>query len=321
MKHAARTPEAPHVPTVIIAGPTATGKTDLALKLARRFSVPVISADARQCYKYLDIGTGKVPSKILDDVPHYHISTLYPDEPFTAADFQEQYQTWSREISGRGKPVIVAGGSTLYIESLIRPLDPLPPKNSDNIRELVQQSERIGLDGIRKKLLQVDPSYVSRIDGNNRHRMFRALDVWMQTGRPFSSFHSNRPLIPSDNMLLICLDRDRAELHDRISRRVDRMISHGLVDEVRGILDMGYGPHLQSLQTVGYREVIAHLRGDYSQSAMTTHIKTGTRRYARRQLTWFRRWKRVIWIRQTDVPDKDIADRVCKMTEELAAET
>ncbi len=320
MKPANRTPGTPQPPTVIIAGPTATGKTDLSLELARRFDAPVISADARQCYKYMDIGTGKVTPDILAETPHYHTSSLSPDEPFTAADFHDRFLEWSREIAEQGKPVIVAGGSTLYIESLIRPLDQLPPKNEANIRELERKAEQDGLDSIQNKLREVDPAYLERIDGLNRHRMFRALDVWMQTGRPFSSFHSNRPLSPPKNMLVICLDRDRQELHDRISRRVDQMIADGLVDEVRKILGMGYDPGLQALQTVGYREVIAHLHGEYTETEMAAHIKTGTRRYARRQLTWFRRWEQVTWILQTGKPEKKIADKVCKMTEELAAE-
>ncbi len=320
MKTAPRTKDT-HAPTVIITGPTATGKTDLSLTLARHFDAPVISADARQCYKYLDIGTGKVPKTVLDEIPHYHIDTLYPDETFTAADFADRYREWSRSIHEQGKPVIVAGGSTLYIESLIRPLDPLPPKNDANIRELEYLAERDGLQTIQKKLQEVDPAYLERIDGPNPHRMFRALDVWMQTGQPFSSFHRHRPLRAPDNVLLICLHRDRKELHDRISKRVDGMFAEGLVDEVRKILDMGYHPELQSLRTVGYREVIAHLRSDLSENTMTAQIKTNTRRYARRQLTWFRRWEGVTWMDQTGQSETKLAGRVCNMTEQLAAET
>lgn len=308
-------------PTVIITGPTATGKTDLSLDLARYFDAPIISADARQCYRYLDIGTAKVSREILDEIPHYHVSALNPDEPFTAADFADRVRVWSRTIRSKGKPVIVAGGSTLYIESLIRPFDPLPPRNEDNIRELEMLVDRDGLAFIRKKLETVDPAYLRRIDGPNPHRMFRALDVWMQTGRPFSSFHTNRPLRVPDHTLLICLDRERSELHERINRRVDAMMAHGLLDEVRHILSMGYDPSLQSLRTVGYREAIAHIRGDLAAPEMIADIKTGTRRYARRQLTWFRRWKDAVWIRQSGQSEKKLAERIRNMAEQLAAET
>ena len=321
MKTAPRAKDAHTPPTVIITGPTATGKTDLSLILARHFASSVISADARQCYKYLDIGTGKVPKEVRDEIPHYHIDSLYPDETFTAADFADRCHEWRRSIHDQDKPVIIAGGSTLYLESLIRPLDPLPSKNEANIRELEQIAEREGLQSIRKKLQEVDPIYLERIDGPNPHRMFRALDVWMQTGRPFSSFHRNRPLRTPDNMLVICLHRDRKELHDRISKRIDGMFAEGLVDEVRNILDMGYHPELQSLRTVGYREVIAHLRSDLSENTMITQIKTNTRRYARRQLTWFRRWEGVSWMNQTGQSETKLADRICRMAEQLAADT
>jgi len=308
-------------PTVILTGPTATGKTDLSITLARYYNAPVISADARQCYKYLDIGTGKPSPETLTEIPHYHISTLNPDELYNASDFAGDFKHWSNSIRKQGKPVLVAGGSTLYIESLIRPLDDLPPRNEANLLELQNIADRDGLTSIQKKLEEVDPAYAQRIDGPNPHRMFRALDVWMQTGRPFSSFHKNRPFSLPENTLLICLHRERAELHQRINTRVDQMITDGLIEEVRGILGMGYEPNLQSLQTVGYREAIACIRGELTSEEMREKIKTNTRRYARRQLTWFRRWKQGAWLDQTGQSKKKLTKTVIKMTEQLAAET
>lgn len=304
----------------MITGPTATGKTGLSLVLARHLEIPVISADARQCYKYMDIGTGKVSDNVLQEIPHHHISTLYPDQPFTASDFTEKYREWIAPLQAEGKPILVVGGSTLYIESLIRPLDTLPPRNQANMETLQQIAEQKGLQAIREQLEEVDPVYARRIDGLNPHRMFRALDVWMQTGSAFSSFHSNRPVIVPDNMLLLCLYRDRDELHKRINKRVDRMTDEGLVNEVQEILDMGYDPGLQSLQTVGYRETIAHLRSELSLEEMREKIKTHTRRYARRQLTWFRRWNGVNWMLQTGQTEKKLAEKVLKITAQLAAE-
>ncbi|MEX0680554.1 MAG: tRNA (adenosine(37)-N6)-dimethylallyltransferase MiaA [Balneolales bacterium] len=306
-------------PTVIITGPTATGKTDLSLSLARSFNVPVISADARQCYRYLDIGTGKVSDSILAEIPHYHISTLNPDESFSAADFSVKVRRWSEEIAQKGKFVLVAGGSTLYLESLIRPFDPLPPQNPSNIRELETIAERSGLDEIYKKLVEADPDYACKMHGLNTHRMFRALDVWMQTGRPFSSFHKNQPLTLPDNVLVICLYRERPELHDRINRRVDHMLENGLLQEVRDILNMSYSPDLQSLQTVGYREPIAYFDGQLTYEQMHEKIKRNSRQYARRQLTWFRRWKGVYWLNQSGVSEALIINKVRQLTEYLAA--
>ncbi len=308
-------------PTVILTGPTATGKTDLSIALARYFNAPVISADSRQCYKYLDIGTGKPNPEILTEIPHYHISTLNPDESYNVSDFSDDFKHWSKTIRKQGKPVLAAGGSTLYIESLIRPLDELPPRNETNLLELQNIADREGLTSIQKKLEKVDPEYAQRIDGPNPHRMFRALDVWMQTGRPFSSFHKNRSFSLPKNTLLICLVRERTELHQRINARVDQMITDGLLEEVRGILDMGFVPNLQSLQTVGYREAIDCIRGRLTTDEMREKIKTNTRRYARRQLTWFRRWKQTAWLDQTGQSQKKLTETVLKMAEQLAAET
>ena len=310
-----------NTPTVIITGPTATGKTDLSLELARHFKIPVISADSRQCYTYLDIGTAKVPLSVRKEIPHYHISTLLPDQPFTASDFASATNKWSRDIAKTGAPVLITGGSTLYIESLIRPLDPVPPKNPDNIQELTRLAEKEGLEAILRKLTDVDPVYARKLDGLNPHRMYRALDVWMQTGQPFSSFHKNRPLSLPENMLLICLYRDRSDLHKRIDHRTDAMLQDGLLDETRQILEMGYTPELQSLKTVGYRESIAHIRGELSAEEMREKIKTNTRRYARRQITWFRRWNGALWINMSEKSDKKIHSELLSRMEQLAAES
>ncbi len=307
-------------PTVIITGPTAAGKTDLSLELARYFQAPIISADSRQCYKYLNIGTAKVPETVRKEIPHYHVSTLYPDQSFTAADFASCAKDWRREIRQLRVPVLVVGGSTLYIESLIRPLDPLPPKSDTNIRELSAIAESEGLEAIHSKLMDVDPEYARRLDGLNPHRMYRALDVWMQTGKPFSSFHKNRPVSLTDNTLLICLYRDRNELHQRINQRVDLMLRDGLLEEVKHILGMGYTEDMQSLQTVGYRESMAHIHGSLNYDGMQEKIKTNTRRYARRQMTWFRRWSGAKWINLSDQStEKILADLILRI-EQLAAE-
>ena len=307
--------------TVIITGPTASGKTELSLLLARHFNAPVISADSRQCYKYLDIGTGKVSDNILKEIPHYHISSLFPDQPFTASDFASHVALWRREIHSENKPVIIAGGSTLYIESVIRPLDPLPAKNEENINKLQEKAQLAGIESILEVLRKVDPVYAGRIDGPNPHRIFRALDVWMQTGRAFSSFHSNRTLAPPENTLLFCIDRERSMLHDRINKRVDHMIADGLLQEVSSILEMGYDPELQSLRSVGYREAIDHLQGKISKQDMIEKIKTNTRRYARRQLTWFRRWKDVHRIHLSESTEIEVASLMISRIEQLAAQS
>ncbi|MDG5766938.1 tRNA (adenosine(37)-N6)-dimethylallyltransferase MiaA [Balneolales bacterium ANBcel1] len=308
--------------TVILTGPTATGKTDLALSIARYLDTPVVSADSRQCYRYLNIGTAKPPPAVLEEIPHYYISVLDPEETGTAADFAEKAISWKSDLDNQKRSMLVAGGSTLYIESLIRPLDPLPPKSDANIRELEYLAEKNGLKEIHRKLQEVDPDYAQRLDGLNPHRMFRALDVWMQTGIPFSRLHQNRDLAVPDNMLVFCLDRDRAELHERINTRVDQMFEAGLMDEVRSLLEMGYDPSLPSLRTVGYRECIeclVHQR--ITPVEAREQIKAHTRQYARRQLTWFRRWKGVQWLNQSDRTGKSIREEVIQAMKQLADHT
>lgn len=307
-------------PLVIITGPTAVGKTDLSLDLARYFRVPIISADSRQCYRYMDIGTAKVSEAVQKEIRHYHISTLNPDQPFSAADFAQRVSKWSDEINKTGHPVLIVGGSTMYIESLVRPMATLPPRSQRNMRRLEQLEKQRGLDHIIRLLQRIDPGYLKRIDGPNRQRIFRALDVWIQTGRPFSSFHEHRPLAPPKNMLFLCLVRERASLHQRIAQRVDQMIRDGLLEEVTDILKRGYSPELQSLKTVGYREAIRHLNGDLNVAEMTEKIKTSTRRYARRQLTWFRRYSGITTISLESQSSSALTKKIIDRIEPLAAQ-
>lgn len=304
--------------TVILTGPTATGKTDLSLDLAHYLHSPIISADARQCYKYLDIGTAKPSEQTLARIPHYFISELTPDQTATAAYFAEKTNHWRFGLLPECKGLLVVGGSTLYIESLIRPLDDLPPKNEQNIQNLESMTRDYGLNYVYEYLQSVDPEYVKTMDGQNPHRIYRALDVWMQTGKPFSSLHKNHPLVVPEKTLVICLYRDRTELHERINDRVDQMFRDGLLDEVKSVLEMGYHPELPALRTVGYRECISYLQNQLSIMEAKEKIKTNTRRYARRQLTWFRRWSGVKWIYQTGRSSQSVKKEAINHIKQLA---
>ncbi|AXJ00186.1 tRNA dimethylallyltransferase [Cyclonatronum proteinivorum] len=276
---------------IVVIGPTASGKSALAAHLANRLGSIVISADARQCYRELNIGTAKPEPELLAMAPHRYIDILNPDEPENASAFRRRCDVWEQEhFRQSAAPVVYAGGSTLYLQSLLFDLDDVPSANAENLATLKERAEREGLGKLYEELAAIDPVYVARIDGMNRHRMFRALDVWMQTGRPFSSFHKQDGYDdPRARSLVVMPDIPRAELHARINQRVDLMIKAGLVEEVRDLLTR-WDENLQSLQTVGYREVISHLKGDISYEQMKADIKTNTRRYAKRQLTWFRRW-------------------------------
>ncbi|MEX0929030.1 MAG: tRNA (adenosine(37)-N6)-dimethylallyltransferase MiaA [Balneolales bacterium] len=294
---------------IILTGPTASGKTGLSLKLAGALNCPVISADSRQCYRYMDIGTGKVTAAEMARIPHFNISIFDPDEKDHAAAFARRCTQWEAEIREQSPHVIYAGGSTLYLESLLRPLDDMPDASASNLDELERLESQKGGEYLLDRLRMADPEYAGRMDGYNRQRTFRALDVWMQTGKPFSSFHRQEQRRIPEQTLVFGLHHPREILYERINKRVDKMIGSGLVDEVGAIMDRGYKVEAHALQTVGYREVISYFRKELTLDAMVEKIKTNSRRYAKRQLTWFRRWDFLQWL---EGPDPDLADVICK---------
>lgn len=281
---------------IILLGPTASGKTELSLQVAEELGIPIISVDSRQCYKHLDIGTAKPSEKELQRVKHYNISNLELYEPDSVQAFSERAEAWEKKILSSSDHSFFVGGSTLHLQSLIRPIEDIPSANEENITEIESQIDKEGIEPVYNKLKTVDPDYVKTMDGMNRQRIIRALDVWMQTGKPFSSFHSNEEFELPENTLVFGLHRDRQNLYDRINQRVDNMIEEGLVEETKKVLEMGYSKDLQPLNAVGYREIIAVLEGKMELDEAVEKIKTQTRRYAKRQLTWFRRWDFIEWL-------------------------
>jgi tRNA dimethylallyltransferase len=281
---------------IILLGPTASGKTELSLQVAEELGIPIISVDSRQCYKHLDIGTAKPSEKELQRVEHYNISNLELDEPDSVQAFSARAEAWEKKILSSSDHSFFVGGSTLHLQSLIRPIEDIPSANEENITEIESQIDKEGIEPVYNKLNSVDPEYVKTMDGMNRQRIIRALDVWMQTGKPFSSFHSNVEFELPKNTLVFGLQRDRQNLYDRINQRVDNMIEEGLVAETQKVLEMGYSKDLQPLNAVGYREIITVLEGTMELDKAIEKIKTQTRRYAKRQLTWFRRWDFIEWL-------------------------
>lgn len=298
---------------ILLAGPTAVGKTSLSLALAESLDAEIISGDSRQCYRYLNIGTASPGKEELERVRHYNISILDPARKDSAANFYDRAMEWEEQIRDRDKQVLYVGGSTLHMQSIIQPLDELPSADEANIAQLEQRIDEEGIENLYHELERVDPEYAEQMDGHNTQRIVRALDVWMQTGRPFSSFHSddNTITLPPET-IVFGLKRERQELYDRINRRVDRMFEQGLLDEVRQLLDMGYTRKSPGLNTVGYRDAIDYLEGRKSEEEMIRDIKTQTRRYAKRQLTWFRRWDFIQWIPIDQVTEQEAIDFISK---------
>ncbi|MFH5832963.1 tRNA (adenosine(37)-N6)-dimethylallyltransferase MiaA [Halalkalibaculum sp. DA3122] len=300
---------------ILLIGPTAVGKTALSLKLAQAVDAEIISADSRQCYRYLDIGTAKPDEGELEKVPHYNISILDPETEDSAVDFYERAMQWEQEIEKRGKNVLYVGGSTLHVQSLIKPFDDVPEADEGNIEELEQRLADEGVEALYAQLEEVDPRYAEKMDGMNPQRILRALDVWMQTGKAFSSFHSDDEIEISGDTYVFGLKRDRQRLYKRINKRVDRMFERGFLDEVSGLLERGYTRDTRALNSVGYRDAIDYLEGKKTREEMVRDMKTQTRRYAKRQITWFKRWDFVKWIDLDEHSNEEVLDIILEQLE------
>lgn len=271
---------------VVIGGPTASGKTRAAALLARHYGTEVISADSRQFYQAMRIGTARPSEEELFGVPHHFLGHLSMEEAWSAGDFARAAEpVLRRSIAHQGIAVLV-GGSGLYIDALVKGLDPMPAMD-DTVRERLQHRfQQEGLSPLLVELERLDPDTFQRIDRHNPHRVIRALEVCIATGRPFSSHHSTPADRTDLQIVRIAMDVPRPQLYAAIDERVDRMIAAGLVEEVRSLL-----PHRgqNALRTVGYRELFAYFDGDCTLAQAIERVKQHTRNYAKRQMTWLRR--------------------------------
>ena len=295
---------------IMIAGPTASGKSSLAVKLAKWINGEIISVDSRQCYRQINIGTAKPTEEQLRDVPHHNISNLDLDEDDSAMQFYARAMEWAKEIEDRNRTVIFCGGSTLHLQSLVRPLDDMPSSDEKNIEQLQAEIDDRGVGPLFERLQKVDPDYASGMNDRNPRRIIRALDVWMQTGQPFSHFHNDKPFEQPDHMSVFATHWPRKMLHQRIEERCDKMLANGLVEETESLLEMGFSPDLQALQTVGYRQVIEFLNGEIDREQMEKDFKTATRRYAKRQITWLRRWPFLRWLNCHENSPADLLETI-----------
>lgn len=288
------------LPTVIvIAGPTASGKTALSLAVAQRIPAEIISADSRQIFKHLTIGTAKPTESELNTVRHHFIDLLEPDQRFNAGDFQVQGRETITAILGRGHLPLVAGGTGLYVQAVIDGFFEQPGISGDVRSALEQRLEQEGRDALYRELQSVDPRSAASMDASKYRRVIRALEVFHETGKPISQHHSEHTITPIYTPLFFGLDWERSVLYDRINRRVEAMLNAGFLDEVEKLRSMGFDDRFQSLQTVGYKEAFAYLRKEISKDRMIELMKQNTRRFAKRQMTWFRREERMQWFKVT----------------------
>ena len=269
---------------IVIAGPTASGKSNLAIRLAKEIGGEIISADSRQVYQELTIGTAKVLPEEQQGIPHHLIDICELTKRYSAAQFVADAQGIIMSLLEKGKVPIVCGGTGFYIHSLLYGLDPIPDVPQSVLEKVELELEEFGHKYLQEELKSKDPEYYNKIDLANTHRLIRAISVIRYTGQPFSSYHSLQKNGLANITLPILLQIDRQMLYDRINIRVDQMISNGLVDEVKKLKSYW---HLPSLQTVGYQELIAHFNGKHSFEEAIRLVKRNSRRYAKRQITWF----------------------------------
>lgn len=285
------------IPLVVVCGPTASGKTKLAVDLCKQYQGEAVSADSMQLYRYMNIGTAKPTEDEKEGIPHHLMDFLQPDETFSVADFVQQAQKVIAEIHDRGHLPVVVGGTGLYIRSLVDNID-FSQVHSDPAvhEEIMQMAQPLDNGALWKKLQAVDPTLAQTLHPNNRGRVLRALEVYRLTGVPMSEQQRRAKSRPSPyRSCMIGLSyRDRQVLYDRINRRVDLMLEQGLLQEAKWMFDHGFSK--TAYQAIGYKELKGYFDGETTLEAAVETIKMESRRYAKRQLTWFRRDERIHWI-------------------------
>jgi tRNA dimethylallyltransferase len=286
-------------PLIAVVGPTGSGKSALALALAEHLKTEIISVDSMQFYRGMEIGTAAPSLADRHRIPHHFVSFLDPDEEIAAGTYQKAARERVALIAEEGHPAVAAGGSGMYVSALIDGIFDGPGEDPAIRARLQAEAAREGNAHMLERVRDVDPDYAARITGaNDLVRIIRALEVYELTGRPFSELHrEHRERTPSLPALQFALGyEDRQDLYDRINRRVVQMIDAGWVDEVQCLLDEGFGPQLERLKALGFREIAAHLRGDKTLDEAIAAAQMHHRRYAKRQLTWFRADPRIHWI-------------------------
>jgi len=277
---------------VVIAGPTAIGKTDVAIKLAKSYNSEIISSDSRQFYEEMSIGTAKPDLLQLNEVKHHFVGQISIHDYYNVSKFENEALQLLQQLFQKHDIVFIVGGSGLYIDAVCRGIDDFPDPEPELRSYLKGVYQDEGIERLQEMLRQLDPEYFSTVDINNPNRLLRALEVCHTTGKKFSEQRMNSPKTRDFRIIRIALNLPRSELFSRIEMRVDQMIDKGLVDEVKSLLPFR---HLNALNTVGYKEIFDFLDSKITLQQAIVNIKTNTRRYAKRQLTWFNRTNEYVW--------------------------
>ena len=283
---------------IVITGPTASGKTALSVELAKKLDAEIVNADSMQIYKYMDIGTAKPTLEERQGVPHHLIDIVNPDEQFSVARYCQCAKDAIDDVHSRGKAVVMVGGTGLYVDSLVNNIQFTEIQPDEEYRSKMEEiADEKGNGHIYNMLLDIDPESAEKISQSDRKRIIRALEVYHLTGKTITWHNEQSRSVPSPyNTTMFAINVDREVLYDKINRRVDIMVANGLVDEVKSIINMGVPKNSTAMQAIGYKEIAEYLDGNITLDEATDKIKQGSRRYAKRQLTWFRRNEKIHWI-------------------------
>ncbi|WP_010093281.1 tRNA (adenosine(37)-N6)-dimethylallyltransferase MiaA [Ornithinibacillus scapharcae] len=284
---------------IAIVGPTAVGKTKLSIEIAKAYNGEIISGDSMQVYKGMDIGTAKIKKEEMHGVPHHMIDIKNPDEDFSVADFQHSVQKYIKEIASRDRLPIIVGGSGLYIQAVLKDYNFSSEKRDDALtKKLEKEMDTYGIKVLYDRLQKVDPIQADKIHPNNYRRVIRALEVYEKTGLTLSEFQAQQQGASHYDSLLIGLEMDRPLLYERINQRIDVMIEEGLLSEVKQLMDNGY-ENYQSMKAIGYKELVPYFHGETTLEEAVEILKRNSRRYAKRQYTWFKNKMEVNWYKIT----------------------
>ena len=297
-------------PLIVIVGPTAVGKTELSVRLAKKLDGEIVSADSRLFYRGMDIGTAKPTQVEMDDVPHHLINIAEPDDEWSLARYLPSAQHIINDIQTRGNIPFLVGGTGQYVQAIVKGWDLPKIKPDPRLRQILSEwAAEVGTNGIRSRLEVLDPDAAANIDGPNLRRMVRALEVILSSGKKFSSQKNKKG--SSFRILQIGLIRPREELYQRIDLRIDRMIEEGLIQEVQSLLEAGYSGQLSSMSAIGYKQIVTYLSGEISLDEAMRQIRSKTRKYVRQQANWFKQNDEDIhWFSAADDPFKEILNEI-----------
>jgi len=294
---------------LIITGPTATGKTRIGIELAKRLEGEIISADSRQVYKLLEIGTAKPSRDEREEAVHHLIDIVFPDQTYSAGVFARDARAKIEQLLNRGKLPIIVGGTGLYLKALTKGLFQGPAADPELRKRLNQEAEQYGSHNLYKKLQELDPVTAGRISAQDRIRIIRALEIYELTGQPISFWHTKDQHSSEYRFMTFGITMNRDTLYQRINARVDRMMQAGFLDEVQNLRNLGYSFQLPALRTFGYMDILHHLQGEVELKVAVEKFKQKTRNFAKRQLTWFRHQRELKWVDADETEPVEVIQR------------